>query len=61
MAKFGGSGNDMNPGEISRHLERQGSERGAYKVEVGSATPPGVKNSGAGAPKPSHSVDKPGV
>jgi len=59
-------GNDngcaIKPSEISAHLERQGSERGAYKVDKGDATPPAQgKWSHSGEPMPRESKDSPGV
>lgn len=66
MAKFGSSGNDANLGETKRFLERQGAagggNAGAYQVEVGSVTAPGVNGSASGGvPSSKHSADKPGV
>lgn len=65
--KYGSNGCEMQPSVVSSHLARQGERGsaskgvrgGAYKVEVGSATPPTGHYADAGLPSAKHIGPRP--
>lgn len=66
MDKMNSTGNAADMGATCKFLERQGraggGNAGAYQVEVGSVSPPGVRGSASGGvPMPRERADKPGV